>query len=171
MNLLCLDLASKYGHAALVSGKLFSGTNSLPGTHLSDGVRMLKYGNWLAGQIATVNPENVVFEAPYVGDKTSQRTAVTLFYLAAATEIVCAQKHVACYKVEPNTWRKPFLGPDNTNRRKQLKGLVMQHCLLRGLSPKDDNEADAIGILEYAAGKFKEPVPWDVGLLRGTRGG
>lgn len=173
MNLICLDLATCYGYAILHNGKVVSGSRRLPGDHLTDGRRMLDYANWLADQIRFFEPDNVVFESPYVshtpGRQTSQRTVLTLFYLAATTELICAQMQVPCYSLRPGDWRKSFLGADNTTGRKKLKDLVMRHCLLRGLRPKDDNEADALGVLEYAAFRFGVRPPWEIGLLNDSR--
>jgi len=55
------------------------------------------------------------------------------------------------------TWRSFFIGharapksiPKPNDRRKWLKAKVMIECFNRGLEPKDDNAADALGLMFY----------------------
>lgn len=54
-----------------------------------------------------------------------------------------------------NSWRSAFIGrsaapkeiADTKARREWIKAETIKACKMRGLSPKNDNEADAIGIL------------------------
>lgn len=173
-NIITLDLASTYGWAIWNDGKVYSGSNQIAGAHYVMGKRLQYFTDWLRENIEQHKIEVVVFEAPYVahgnkgggGIQTSQKTAQMLFYLAGATELIAAQTGCACYEMRPGEWRKSFLGKDNSGNRAQLKAMTIHHCRARGLDPKDDNEADALGLMEYTAFKFKQKLPWELGLLR-----
>jgi hypothetical protein len=93
--------------------------------------------------------------------------ADSLFILAA----IAAHAHSFAYAkswagqrvIEVNiaTWRKHFFGsqPRGT-KSKTLKQLAWDRCVQLGWRPKNDDEADALGILDYALHTRSITPPW-----------
>lgn len=92
--------------------------------------------------------------------------------------------------INVSTWRKDFIGTDlvkdanakarakrkaegKGSARDELKRLTIERCRQLGFAPRKDDEADALGILDYALG-FHEQVtpPWRANeVLRPMLGG
>jgi hypothetical protein len=84
----------------------------------------------------------------------------------------------ACYGIDvvqvyPATWRKHFLGRSNFGSREETKRQTLMRCSQLGYLPvtcKDDNQADACGVWDWAAavhGRAVQPlVLFDEGRLR-----
>lgn len=77
----------------------------------------------------------------------------------ATVELICERKGwMLPTDVPIASWRKAFIGRSmapkevvgTDPRRKWLKDTVLSACRSRGLSPEDDNAADAIGIMFWA---------------------
>ena len=94
-------------------------------------------------------PSVAVFEAPWVGGNTHQNTAYMLFGLAAVSELVLAKREVRCFRMNNAGVRKHFIGVGR-GTRKDLKRRTLQRCAEIGWKPKDDNEADALALLDAA---------------------
>lgn len=80
------------------------------------------------------------------------------FTVACTIMIVMAQHSIPCEMVNISDWRKRFLGRNNPPKAKRkkhgpnsevLKEMAMQECARRNILPKNDHEAEAIGILDY----------------------
>jgi len=52
-------------------------------------------------------------------------------------------------RVKVNDWRRHFIGTTSAGDRKETKRAVIARCRQLGWNPADDNEADALGILDY----------------------
>lgn len=85
--------------------------------------------------------------------------------LAAHVLSFAAAKGVTATEVNVSTWRRDFIGKQPRGMKRQgLKKLVMERARQLGFAPRFDDEADAIGILDYAL-DFHEQVtpPWRSG--------
>lgn len=93
--------------------------------------------------------------------------AESLFILAA----IAAHAHSFAYakgwrgqavqEVNITSWRRHFIGkmPRGT-KSKELKQYTLERCRQLGWSPQNDNEADALGLLDYALHRQMIQTPW-----------
>lgn len=163
-GILSLDLAGRTGWAFWEPGRNApaSGVYRLPLTGPDVGRYLSAYRDWLFETMVRFIPETVVFEAPWIGNNTSQDTARKLMGLACVTEMVCYRRdpRPRCFEANNATVRKWWLGKGRGDR-KELKRLSIEACRLRGWTPEDDNEADALGLLAFACHRRQLDVPWD----------
>lgn len=82
---------------------------------------------------------------------TSFEVPFLLIGIAAHINSFCAAKGIRrCEWVHQATWRRHFIGPMKRGLKKwQLKDFVQERCKDLGLEPRNDDEADALGILDY----------------------
>jgi hypothetical protein len=77
-------------------------------------------------------------------------------------------------EVNITSWRRDFIGPQKRGTKSAtLKSLVMERCRQLGFAPRYDDEADSLGLLDYAL-DFHEHVtpPWRANeVLRPALGG
>lgn len=67
----------------------------------------------------------------------------------------------SCVEVNNASWRKHFIGPQKRGtKRKTLKDLTIERCQQFGWAPRCDDEADALGILDYALHARSITPPW-----------
>lgn len=89
-----------------------------------------------------------------------------------------AMPECRCESVHIDTWRKDFIGADisilakrdarqkgkvlgkRVSARDKLKVLTIERCRQFGMNPKTDDEADAIGILDYKLALRGIQTPW-----------
>lgn len=63
--------------------------------------------------------------------------------------------------VNVSTWRKHFIGSQKRgSKRATLKSLTMERCNQLGFKPRRDDEADALGILDYGCELRGIKPPW-----------
>jgi len=169
MKLIGLDLATRFGWAIWAPGEpVRYGSVRLPSApHISIGDRYLRYANWLAQRIKDERPAKVYFEAPWVGPNTHQNTARFLMGLASSTHLICAKAGVITVEANNQTTRKQFLGAANRTMRADKKAAVMSACRLRGWEPKNNDEGDALAVLEYAATQERLKLDWGIPILGG----
>ena len=101
--------------------------------------------------------------------------------LAAHVESFAEARRCRSFAINVSAWRKDFVGPDlvkdaqsdarakrkltgKGSARDKLKALTMARCRQLGFAPRHYDEADAIGILDFAL-DFHEHVtpPWRAG--------
>lgn len=179
-GILALDLATWTGWAHWRPGldRPRSGVLRLPKTGEDVGRFVDVYTEWLNAFLGFERPRFVVFEAPFVGEKTSQEVARKLLGLAVVTEQWCYRfknKNGAdCRYLETNNQnvRTHFLGSGSRSLkharpgeelRDRLKRMTVERCNLKGWAVDDDNEADALAVLDFAAHTLRNAidVPWD----------
>lgn len=102
----------------------------------------------LSDHFSLFKPSLVVFEAPYVGGMTNQKTARMLLGLAAIVEMMCDENGIRCFEANNAEARKYFCGKGGGNR-KELKRLVEMRCAELGWKYDNDDEADALGLLDF----------------------
>lgn len=66
-----------------------------------------------------------------------------------------------CREVNIASWRRHFIGSQKRGtKRVTLKELTIERCRHFGWSPRGDDEADALGILDYALHSRSITPPW-----------
>lgn len=101
-------------------------------------------------------PDLIYVEAPAAGD--FKNTLLT--QLVGCVKGCAAARCVDVKEVYPNTVRKHFLGKSLTSRnfpdlsrpkaKLEIKRIVMRRCQALGWNPEDDDQADALAMLDYA---------------------
>ena len=151
-SILALDLASRVGWAECnESGDISSGVVPLPTP--DPGPCLSSWCIWLRHRLTERKPDFLVFEQSLPqgrGLRTTQATVIRLVSLIGITEMVAYEHRVKCAHVNVMTWRKHFTGKGRWKTSKEGKRAVVRMCRQLGFSPLDDNEADALGILDYA---------------------
>ena len=163
-SLLTLDLATWTGFAFWRPGmdRPRSGEIRLPKTGSDIGTFLWKLKAWLLPFMQMERPGVVIYEAPVLQmGKTTPETVIKLMCLAGFTEYLCKEAGVkTCLSVNNAQVRKHFTGRGNGPREIMKEGVVLA-CERMGWPVDGDNEADALGILHYAAHCLKINVPWD----------
>ena len=169
--LLTLDLATSTGWAAWRPGdsRVASGVVRMPKTGEDVGWFLDVFDARLRDLLTLHSPEMVVFEAPWIGPNTHQDTARKLLCLAGMTELVCRRAGLRYREANNASVRKHFIGKGRGDRR-TLKDMTMRACQQRGWDPENDDEADALALLDYAAHVCRIPVPWSCGGLFAEKG-
>jgi hypothetical protein len=145
-TLLALDLGTHTGWAyRAATGAITSGTNTYrPGRFEGAGMAFLRFTGWL-DEISQRNgfPKAVVFEEVRAHKGTTAAHAYGGF-LAHLTAW-CEHVKVPYLGVPVATIKRHVTGKGNAP-----KEAVIAAIRQRGLSPGDDNEADALAILDWA---------------------
>ena len=122
----------------------------------------------ITGPFETVTYEEPLLLGPAAGN-TSAETQMLLIGLMAHVESFCAAKRLRRVQyVNQSSWRKHFIGSmKRGTKRTDLKALTMQRCRDLGWNPRKDDEADALGILDYWTHCLKIETPWQKAVLFG----
>lgn len=109
-------------------------------------------------------------------ERQIQRSAASMLVpplIMGAVRGIAACYGIQVVQVYPATWRKHFLGRSNFGSREETKRQTLARCHLLGYLPaacKDDNQADAAGIHDWASavhGRVAQPFHlFDEGRLR-----
>lgn len=161
-GIVALDLASATGVAAWAPGEARPRCTTVQMKDGDIGVFLSSWHNWLSGFLDLEQPEWVYYEAPWIGPSTSQTVAEKLMNLAGHTAFV-ARRHNCLYKPVNNAKiRKHFLAlKPGEEKRDQIKTMTVLTCQKKGWAPRNDNEADALALLDWAAHERACDVPWD----------
>lgn len=157
---LALDLATVTGFAlGDRSGVIVSGSRRFPSTGDDIGTFGRAFRDWLIVGLQRHKPELVVFEQPMLPTQTNINTLRKLYGLAFELELIAGDRKllglpagIPCMEVSNGDWIKHFLGAGNVPRdRDARKKAVVRMCGIRGWHVDEDNDqADALGILDYA---------------------
>lgn len=145
-SLLALDLGSHTGWALRsASGAISSGTNHYrPGRFEGAGMAFVRFGGWLDEVSRHGGPlASVVFEEvrAHAGTLAAQVYGGFLAHLTAW----CERKAVPYLGVPVATIKRHATAKGNAS-----KDEVIAAMRARGFAPGDDNEADALALLEWA---------------------
>lgn len=155
MLTLALDLATNVGFAlGDHSGVKISGSRRLPSTGDDLYTFAKAFREWLTRGVKRHSPERIVYEQPLLPQTTQLHICRKLYGLAWQTEITAGdlgyQGEGKIGEIMNNDWIKHFLGAGMVPRKsKDRKAAVQQMCRVRGFHFDDEDEADAIGILDY----------------------
>lgn len=144
---LALDLGTVTGWAALSNGLVTSGTESFKSNRYSGGgMRFLMFAAWLD---RLPKPELVLFEEVrrHLGVDAAHVYGGFLAHLTAW----CEAREIPYLGVPVGTIKKHATARGNAD-----KAAMIQSARAKGYSPQDDNEADALLLLDYAMASWPE---------------
>lgn len=111
--------------------------------------KFLQMGRLVSGLIKTHDVDAVFLEQPFVGRAGQFSALMPLFGFRAAAMMAAESKGCLVTMVLPSTVRKHFIGHGGLSRAK-AKPAVIEKCEWRGWRPKNDDEADALALWDYA---------------------
>ena len=171
-RLLALDLAGQVGFAYADRNGVKSGALQFAPKGWPVGDYLCRFEQRFLDMLRVLNPTYCTFEAPWVGERTSQDTARKLLGLACMVEYVWIRDGYdpsKIFELNVSSVRKHFCGVGKGPRAK-MKALVMQACRDRSYDPQSEDEADALACLDYSVVclrlDLELPQP---GLLRRAR--
>lgn len=138
-----LDIAQKTGWACS-NGRSGVVDLTLYDDHATKG---LVFAAWLTNELGYAT--RWIIERP-LGFGGNVYTVNGLVWTAHMT---AKQLNIPRFEVQANVWRKMVLGNGNAKKADAIKW-----CKDNGHSPEDDNEAEALCILEYAMRELREEV-------------
>lgn len=143
---LALDLGQHTGWALRQrDGLVMSGTSGFkPGRFEGGGMSMLRFAAWLSELHASAGPLSVVY---FEEVRAHKGTAAAHTYGAFLGQLSawCEAHAVAYQGVSVATIKRHATGKGNAG-----KELVISAMRAKGFDPGDDNEADALAILQWA---------------------
>jgi Holliday junction resolvasome RuvABC endonuclease subunit len=142
--LLALDLGTSTGWAVRRSdGLIMSGTATFkPGRFEGGGMRYVRFARWLDEIGADEFPAIVWFEE--VRRHAGTDAAHVYGGLMATLASWCELRGIPYQGVPVGTIKRHATGKGNAN-----KDAMIAAAVARGFSPKDDNEADALALLNW----------------------
>lgn len=169
MNILALDLSKRStGWALWPEGSVAPryGHFVLGSEYTSDGKTYCKLHQVLSDLRQVCRFEHIYFEEPLRPEQLQGHTNIdtlrVLTGLAAHTlSFGAAMGCRTVMAVNIASWRKDFIGPQKRGtKRATLKDLTMERCHQLGFKPARDDEADALGVLDYACTLRGIIPPW-----------
>lgn len=163
MRVLALDLATCTGFAlgSLADGVIEYGSHRLPKTGEDVGLFLIHHRDTLDRLIARTKPDELIFESPalFGAKKTTLATLRKLYGLAGVTEMVAMEAGITCFEENIETITTHFLGkgPGVPRRGDARKEATVKRCRERGWPTRDDNQADALALLDLALA-LKDPA-------------
>jgi hypothetical protein len=164
-KILALDLATCTGFAlGGRSGVIVSGYRRFPSTGDDIGLFGRAFRDWLVTGLKRHQPDLIVFEQPMLPNQTNITTLRKLYGLAFELETVAGDakllglaRGIECKEVSNGDWIKHFLGAGNVPKGSEArKKAVFRMCGIRGWSPENYDEGDALGVLDYAIASSDE---------------
>lgn len=143
MKILAIDFGNKMGFSGLNQNKIVSGTINHKNTKDLAGHQYLHFRYWLNSFIGNFLPDVIYYEdvRRHLGTDAAH---VYGGYLATL-QAFCCEKNIKLVPVAVGTIKKHWTGKGNANKYEMI-----QEARKRGFQPIDDNEADALAILDYA---------------------
>lgn len=145
---LALDLGTKTGHAFGKEGMVISGVWDLkPGRFKSSGMRYLAFRSKL-DEFYKASPFGIVFFEE-VRRHRGVDAAHVYGGLLGVLQGWCEERGVQYCGVPVGQIKKNWCGSGNAS-----KDMMIEEAKARGFEPVDDNEADALAILDWALGNY-----------------
>lgn len=148
-DLLTLDLGARTGWACGPTGSRAlprSSWQQISKPGMSDGAAYAALSDWLDEMITVFDPEIVCFEAPFVGGKGSQQSALRLLGYASQVERVCYLRRRRIFSLNIATVKKFF----TKNGRAEKADMIFAAKGRGHVDVTDSNEADALGGWYYS---------------------
>lgn len=169
MRVLALDLSkASTGFAAWGEGDahLASGAWQLGSEYTSRGMVFAKLHERLTelhmlGAIEAIFYEEPIHPAQLQGATNAETIKLAAGLAAHAESWGEAMGCRTIRAVNMSTWRRHFLGRmPRATRTAELKGMAIERCRQLGFSPTSHDQAEAIGILDYACDALELSPPW-----------
>ncbi len=140
-SILALDLGTTTGWSLLHNGKIISGSkNFKPRSHEGGGMRYLRFRREFLDKFNAV--QEVYFEE--VCRHTGTDAAHVYGGLLATLMAFCEEYTIPYRGVGVGVIKKHITGKGNANKDQVIKAVKA-----KGFNPIDDNEADALALLDY----------------------
>jgi hypothetical protein len=164
MDVFALDLSkSGTGWARFVTGepRPTYGTWKLGSEWTDDGQLFVNIYKHLTDAWTFSQPDLVIYEAPLRGDyQSSEKNNFVANGLAAMVVFLCKAKRIRCEGCSNSTWRKIYLGRGKGLTSAEFKQAALKMARDFGMKPQNNNEADALGLLDYALNREQILPPW-----------
>jgi Holliday junction resolvasome RuvABC endonuclease subunit len=149
--ILALDFGTRTGWAALSDGHVESGVQTFDlARGESAGMRFIRFRRWLEEILALTRPGLCVYEqAHHRGGHATE----LLVGMATRLQEACAEKGMEYTAVHSATLKKASCGSGRADKSAMIAEARRR---FPGREIADDNEADALMLLEYARAKFGE---------------
>ena len=121
--------------------------------------------------LQTVNGaiDALFYEQPLIMSEGSSAETLTLLWGIAA-HIESWGEAMGCRIIRAThaaTWRRHFIGKMPRAKTAELKDRALERCRQLGFRPKKHDEAEAIGILDFACDDLRLTPPWRDAALFG----
>ena len=168
---MAFDIAGRTGIAYGRAGETPRATAIDLGKHLSEGKRFSRMIRATNELLSKYRPDLVVYEAPIGGPRTSHfLVGIAACFTGEATRLGFEPKEINLASV-----RKHFLGKHLTTKsfpgkskgqvRSEIKRSVVARCYALGWTVRDDDEADACALWDYASATYGRAQAAPVGGL------
>jgi hypothetical protein len=161
-HILAIDPARRLGWARWHPGMIAPESGTIDFMARPERKCFSLYGTWLFEQF-TLGIERVVYEQPFISRDPRQagNNAQLLYGLWGITEFLCDRRRKPLHVITVGMWRSHFHGYVNApkvidgevaskaKRSKWLKARACDACDRRGWPYYSDDEAEALGILDY----------------------
>ena len=148
MNVLALDLGTRMGWAIIRPNGTISGMKSfVPRSHDVPGQRWINFRAFL-NELAAMSETDIgaiYFEDLIMNAKHGVGPIVMFGGYVAHLQLWAGVRRIPLYPVHNATIKKHWTGKGNAKKVDMLRV-----CRERGIHAKDDNEADALALLDYA---------------------
>jgi Holliday junction resolvasome RuvABC endonuclease subunit len=142
MKIIALDSGTKTGWATN-DGETFSGIQDFSLKRgESPGMRFLMFQSWLKKMIETIKPDMIIYERAHHRGGGATEVGVGL---TTIIQTVCAEHKVEHVALHSATLKKHATGKGNSS-----KDDMMSAGKTKGWTFEDDNECDALWLLDYA---------------------
>lgn len=143
---LCIDIGTVMGWAIRLGRTTKSGSVSFALSEFEhEGMRFHRFRAWLI-ELLEHNPVAEIYFEDVRGHKGTDAAHIYGGFKAHLTE-VCASRNMSCHGVPVATIKQHVTGKGNAKKQE-----VMAAVRQLGYRPRDDNEGDALALLEYICG-------------------
>lgn len=171
MRLLCLDLSKRSAGLAGwdgIAARPVVLSKELGSTMTSPGMVFARLHGVMNDLWKVIGGADAIYcEEPLQPQALQGHTTFDTIYLAyglcAHAASFAEAKGVRFHTVNQTVWRRHFIGRmKRGTKRATLKDFSMERARQLGFSPRNDDEADAIGVLDYACERERIMPPWRV---------
>jgi Holliday junction resolvasome RuvABC endonuclease subunit len=150
-RILALDFGTRTGWAAMDGGRIESGVQTFDlARGESPGMRFIRFRRWLEEILALTQPRLCVYEAAH---HRGGHATELLVGMATRLQEACAERGIEYAAVHSATLKKASCGSGRAGKSAMVAE-ARRRFPDRQIA--DDNEADALMLLEYARAKFGE---------------
>ena len=144
MKILALDTGTKTGWATNAdTHTAISGVQDFTLKRgESPGMRFLMFRKWLLQMIETIEPDMIIYERAHHRGGHATEVGVGL---TTQLQACCAEKDIEFVAIHSGTLKKHATSRGNCNKEDMMKAATKM-----GWTYKDDNECDALWLLDYA---------------------
>lgn len=119
------------------------------------GARLNAYQSFVRGLIINLGPTVIVMEKPFINRKKPNLHTSRLSLTQCGIVEMAADDlgDIPIYEVDNNKWKMTFIGHA---RSKDIKADCIHKCRQHGWDVDEENEADALGVLQHSCETFAQ---------------